>query len=64
VIQQQSISPRNASRSTRILHTSVIYVILAITLIKPERVFDRCRTAGTCVTRYFDGRARGPWPET
>jgi hypothetical protein len=35
----------------------MFYFILAITLGKAERVFDRCRTAGTCITRYVDDRA-------
>jgi hypothetical protein len=56
-MQQQSISPDNVSRSRRILNKSVFYLILAITLSKAVRVFDRCRTAGTSITRYVDDRA-------
>jgi hypothetical protein len=39
------------------LNKSVFYLILAITLSKAVRVFDRCRTAGTCITRYVEDRA-------
>jgi len=56
-MQQQSISPDNVSRGRRILNKSVFYLILAITLSRAVRVFDRCRTAGTCITRYLDDRA-------
>jgi hypothetical protein len=56
-MQQQSISPGNVSRGRRILNKSMFYLILAITLSKAVRVFDRCRTAGTCITRYVDDRA-------
>ena len=55
-MQQQSISPDNASPGRRILNKSMLYLILAITLSRAERVFDRCRTAGTCITRYVDDR--------
>jgi hypothetical protein len=55
-MQQQSISPDNVSRGRRILNKSIFYLILAITLSKAERLFDRCRTAGTCITRYVDDR--------
>jgi hypothetical protein len=41
----------------------MFYLILAITLSKAVRVFDRCRTAGTCITRYVDGRAPESEPE-
>jgi len=34
----------------------MFYLILAITLSRAVRVFDRCRTAGTCITRYVDDR--------
>jgi hypothetical protein len=56
-MQQQSISPDNLSRGRRILNKAVFYLILAITLSRAVRVFDRCRTAGTCITRYLDDRA-------
>jgi hypothetical protein len=62
-MQQQSISSDNVSRARRILNKSMFYLILAITLSKAERVFDRCRTAGTCITRYVDGRAPQSEPE-
>ena len=55
--QQQSASPDNLSRGRRILNKSMFYLILAITLSRAVRVFDRCRTAGTCITRYLDDRA-------
>jgi hypothetical protein len=56
-MQQQSISSDNVSRGKRILNKAMFYLILAITLSRAERVFDRCRTAGTCITRYLDDRA-------
>ena len=56
-MQQQSLSSDNVSRGRRILNKLMFYLILAITLSKAERVFDRCRTAGTCITRYVDDRA-------
>jgi hypothetical protein len=56
-MQQQSISPDNISRGRRILNKPMFYLILAITLSRAVRVFDRCRTAGTCITRYLDDRA-------
>ena len=62
-MQQQSISPDNVSRGRRILNKSMLYLILAITLSRAERVFDRCRTAGTCITRYLDDRAPESGPE-
>jgi hypothetical protein len=62
-MQQQSISPDNVSRGRRILSKSMFYLILAITLSRAVRVFDRCRTAGTCITRYLDDRAPESWPE-
>jgi len=62
-MQQQSISPDNVSRGRRILNKSMFYLILAITLSKAERVSDRGRTAGTCITRYIDDRAPEPLPE-
>ena len=61
--QQQSISSDNVSRGGRILNKAMFYLILAITLSRAERVFDRCRTAGTCITRYVDGRAPESEPE-
>ena len=56
-MQRQSISSDTVSRGRRILNKLMFYFILAITLSKAERVFDRCRTAGTCITRYVDDRA-------
>ncbi len=56
-MQQQSISPDNISRGRRILNKPMFYLILAITLSRAVRLFDRCRTAGTCITRYLDDRA-------
>jgi len=56
-MQQQSISPDNISRGRRILNKPMFYLILAITLSRAVRVFDRCRTAGTCITRSVDDRA-------
>jgi hypothetical protein len=35
----------------------MFYLILAITLSRAVRVFDRGRTAGTCITRCLDDRA-------
>jgi hypothetical protein len=60
MVRQQSFSPRDVSRVTRIRRRSAIYIMLAIMLSQPKRVFDRRRTAGTCITRYLDDRTHGP----